>query len=428
MKIVVVGATGLIGQAVVARLSQDDHEVIAAGRLAPASLQFGAVAWRDLDLSEPDLEAWTVVLANADVLVNCAGVLQDSVDDSTEAVHETGVAVMFAACAQAGVRRVIHFSAVGVNRHQASAFSRTKHAGEVALEKVALDWIVLRPSVVLGRQVFGASALFRGLSALPILPVVRGTGQLQVIVLDDVAETVAILVKAEAPARVAIDLTGPEALTMTEVIGRLRQWQGSKPARTFELPGFLSVLLYSAGDVISLLGWRPPIRTTAAREITYGALGNNDEWRRILGRSPVSLDTWLRLHPPGVQDRWFSKLYFVKPVLFAVLSAFWVATGIISLTVGYEIGVDLMIEAGTGPLAAPGVVAGALADIVIGSAIAWRRASWYGLWGGMALSVFYAVSGSVLLPELWREPLGPLLKIWPILVAHLVALAILKER
>jgi hypothetical protein len=44
------------------------------------------------------------------------------------------------------------------------------------------------------------------------------------------------------------------------------------------------------------------------------------------------------------------------------------------------------------------------------------------------LSAFYLIAGSVLRPDLWNEPLGPLLKILPILVLHLVAMAILDER
>ena len=44
------------------------------------------------------------------------------------------------------------------------------------------------------------------------------------------------------------------------------------------------------------------------------------------------------------------------------------------------------------------------------------------------LSLFYALAGSALRPDLWGEPLGPLLKILPIFVLHLVALAILDER
>jgi len=46
----------------------------------------------------------------------------------------------------------------------------------------------------------------------------------------------------------------------------------------------------------------------------------------------------------------------------------------------------------------------------------------------LALSLFYIVAGSILLPRLWIEPLGPMMKIWPILALNLVALAILEDR
>jgi hypothetical protein len=50
------------------------------------------------------------------------------------------------------------------------------------------------------------------------------------------------------------------------------------------------------------------------------------------------------------------------------------------------------------------------------------------LYAGLALSGFYMIAGTVLLPRLWIEPLGPLLKVWPIIVLMLVALAILEDR
>ena len=116
------------------------------------------------------------------------------------------------------------------------------------------------------------------------------------------------------------------------------------------------------------------------------------------------------------------------PLAFAIFSLFWIATGIISLTVGYRIGVALMLEGGAGPLAGPSVVAGALADLAIGLAIALRPATRFGLYGAIALTLFYVVAGTLLVPRLWAEPLGPLLKIWPILALNLILLAILEER
>ena len=83
---------------------------------------------------------------------------------------------------------------------------------------------------------------------------------------------------------------------------------------------------------------------------------------------------------------------------------------------------------GAGPLAGPSVIAGALADLAVGSAIAFRPTTRYGLYGAIGLTLFYVVAGSILLPRLWLEPLGPLLKIWPILALNLILLAILEER
>jgi hypothetical protein len=38
------------------------------------------------------------------------------------------------------------------------------------------------------------------------------------------------------------------------------------------------------------------------------------------------------------------------------------------------------------------------------------------------------MAGTLLRPDLWTEPLGPLMKILPILTLHFVALAVLEER
>src|SRR5690606_11195443 len=130
------------------------------------------------------------------------------------------------------------------------------------------------------------------------------------------------------------------------------------------------------------------------------------QWTGLTGIAPKSLQQTLAHTPPGVQERWFASLYFLKPVLFVVLASFWFLTGVISLTTGFPIGVDLMVQARTGVLAAPGVIAGAIADILVGSAIAYRPTAFWGLWAAIALSCFYIAAGTILLPELWNEPLG----------------------
>jgi hypothetical protein len=74
------------------------------------------------------------------------------------------------------------------------------------------------------------------------------------------------------------------------------------------------------------------------------------------------------------------------------------------------------------------VIAGGLADLLIGLAIAYRPTVRYGLYAALAISLFYAVMGTILLPRLWIDPLGPMLKIWPIIALNITALAIVDDR
>src|SRR4051794_15349021 len=265
MRVLVIGATGLIGSAVGARLLDARHEGRALARhTARAGRSQPGAEWLSLDIAGMTRpEDWRPCLAGIDAVVNCAGVLQDSSIDSTRGVHADGVGALFAACESAGVRRVVHLSAIGVDRETPSEFSRTKREGDEALMRRDLDWVILRPSVVLGPAAYGGSALFRGLAALPILPVMPHTGPLQIVQLDDVVATVLFFLAPGAPSRLALDLAGPERLSFGEIVCRYRVWLGWREPRIVTLPRRVGAALYRLGDVAGWLGWRPPLRSTA---------------------------------------------------------------------------------------------------------------------------------------------------------------------
>lgn len=59
---------------------------------------------------------------------------------------------------------------------------------------------------------------------------------------------------------------------------------------------------------------------------------------------------------------------------------------------------------------------------------AWRRTTKPALYSAFVLSLTYVIIGSILVPRLWIDPLGPMLKIWPVLALNMVAIAILEDR
>jgi uncharacterized protein YbjT (DUF2867 family) len=424
MRILIIGGTGLIGSAIHARLSTEGHDCVLVSRHQTGTPDTHHVA---LDIAQATSAAtWKPVLAGVDAVINAAGALQGQ---AMQGVHVVGSAALYAACESEGVRRVILFSAIGTDREARSDFSRTKQEGEAALMSRDLDWVVLRPSVVVGRAAYGGSALLRGLASLPVLPVMPATAPIQPVHLDDVVETVLFFLKPGAPSRLALDLAGPRQMAFSDAVVLFRRWLRWRPAYRLPLPAWAASGSYRAGDVAQMLGWRTPVNSTAQAEMRRGATGDPGPWRQATGVAPRDLEAALAREPASVQERWFARLYALKPLIFGVFGLFWIVTGIISLGPGWEIGMSYVREGGLGEnLAALSVIAGALADIVIGMAILWRPASRYGLWAALIISLVYVVIGTALVPRLWADPLGPMLKIWPVLMLNLVAMAIREDR
>ncbi len=423
------GATGLIGSAVFAALRGAGHEVVAVARGTRAADRLPEAAKVvALDMRRATRPGdWLPHLAAVDAVVNCAGVLQDGPRDSTAAVHVAAADALFAACERMGVRRIVQVSALGVDRGAATAFARTKLAGDAALMARNLDWVILRPSLVVGRAAYGGSALLRALAALPLTPRVARAGPLQVVQLDDLVRTVLFFLAPDAPARIALDIVGPEPLTFEAVVIAYRRWLGHTRTRFVPVPAFLAHALFRLGDLAGLLGWRPPLRSTALIELTRGTVGDPGPWMRLTGIAPRTLQAALAAEPASVQERWFAQLYLLKPLLLAVLALYWLATGLIAVGPGWDDAVALIeaAELGPAPLLA---AAGAAADMAVGAGIAVRRTARPALHAGLVLSLAYLVLATVLQPVLWADPLGPLVKLAPILVLHLVALATLEDR
>jgi uncharacterized protein YbjT (DUF2867 family) len=371
---------------------------------------------------------WAPLLAGVDAVVNCAGALQDSPRDNLRAVHVTAVSALAEACKTTGVKRFVQISAVGVQRGK-GRFQRTKQAADQALQASELDWIILRPALVLAPAAYGGSALLRGLAAFPgLIPALHADALVQTVSVEDVAEAAARSVRPETPPRFVCDLAAAEQTRLRDILEAIRGWLGLAPAPLVAIPSWIGALGAGVADALAWLGWRSPMRSAALQQLAAEVVGRAEEAEAHLGFRPRRLAETLANWPSGVQDRWYSRLYFLKPLTLAMLAAFWAVSGLIGFA-SRAAAVRLLTDAGMADApAAAFVFAGSVVDLALAAAVCLRRTTAFALKGMVLVTAVYLAGASLWTPGLWRDPLGPLVKSLPAAVLALVALAMLDER
>jgi uncharacterized protein YbjT (DUF2867 family) len=430
-KVLVLGGYGLIGEAVVGRLVGDGHQVTGLGRdISEAARRWPAVRWVAADMARLlTADDWLPIVAGMDAVVNAAGALQDGPRDRLDAIHRGSVVALVAACEQVGVSRLVQISAIGADPSSSDVFFSTKGEGDKAVAGSSLEWTILRPGLVIAPAAYGGTALLRALAAFPgFIPAVMARQPIQTVAVSDLAEAVSRAVTGSLPPRLSVDLVETEARPLADVLVAFRAWLGLPPARVVPMPAFLGRIAAVGADGLGLLGWRSPLRSAALAALARGVTGNAKSWNEISDQKLQPLEATLAAMPAHVQERWFARLWMLKPAVFGVLSLFWLISGIVGF-VRHDAAADVLVSHGLSPtLALVMVLAGSVADITVGAAVLGRSFARLALMGMIAITLAYLGAATVLAPDLWLDPLGAMVKAIPALCLALVALAILEER
>ncbi len=109
----------------------------------------------------------------------------------------------------------------------------------------------------------------------------------------------------------------PQPVTLGGVIAQFRRWFGTADVPRIGLPAFLLDLGGRLGDLASLLGWMPPMRTTAIAELRRGVSGDPKPWMLATGIVPKTLSQAVGQRSATIQDKWFARLFLVKALVIA---------------------------------------------------------------------------------------------------------------
>lgn len=427
---VVLGGYGLIGQACVSALIEAGFDVTGIGRSAAAARCADQRAhWLIRDIPNITAGEWIGLLAGVDVVVNAAGALQDGGRDDLDAIHIQTIANLTTA-AKGLPLRIIQISAAGVALDAPTRFFRTKAKGDAILAREATDWVILRPTLVIARDAHGGTALLRAAAALPgMLPQVMPKARVQTVHVKDLAAAVVLAAQGRIASGTIAELTEAESHSLPDLTQALRGWLGLLPARFRpNLPGWLLSLIRRTADLLGHLGWRSPLRSNAVTALSDGIAGDPGPWLSAGGAPCRPLTDTLASMPATRADRLAARAYFALPLAIGTLALFWTLSGLNTLAAPAAAESILTARGTSGALAKTLVFGGALADILLGLSVLWRKWTAKAALGMVGLSAAYLLGSLVTAPDLWADPLGPMLKVLPGMVLALWVLLMLEDR
>lgn len=276
-RIAILGGSGFVGRALVARLLDDGHAITVLSRDASTRTRLPAQA-RHIVGDVYDAEFLRTAFAGMDAVVNLVGILNERGDDGSgfRKVYVDLAAAMIGAMHAAGVRRLLQMSALHAGDGQ-SHYLKARGVAETLVRESGLEWTLFRPSVIAGP----GDGLFCRFAQLlrfaPGLPLGGADTQFQPVWVGDVAEAFARALDTPDSVGAAYDLVGAERMSLAEIVrltARTRGW----PRFVLPLPTALGRLQAEIGEhlpgkPISRDNWRSLQRASVSDDNGLPKLG-----------------------------------------------------------------------------------------------------------------------------------------------------------
>ena len=260
-QVTVFGGGGFIGRYVCEALFKRGVRVRIASRdprnayfIQPLA-QVGQFGFEKADLT--NLESVRHALRGASAAINLCGVFGRRM----QAVHVDGARNFAEAAREAGIKSLVHVSAIGADPQSPSDYGRTKGEGEAAVRKVFPSATIIRPSLVFGPE-DDLTNRFAGLARLPFLPVIAAQRNFQPVYVRDLGKAIAMAaLQPQEFGGKTYEIGGPQVMSMVELHQAILEITQQKP-EIVHVPDVFASLM-------SRFGWLP------------GAPFTRDQWMML---------------------------------------------------------------------------------------------------------------------------------------------------
>jgi len=293
--ILITGSTGYIGQHLVRRLmAQGEHLRCLARDPQKAARLFPGVEIEIVRGDTADQPSLAEAVQGVDTVVHAAFMTADRKESPGNRYEETnvqGTANLIKASEEAGVRRVIEISGLGTKKDKAGSYMQGRYLAEQQLKESVLDWTIIQPSVLFGKD----APFIKGLSDLirssPVVPLIGG-GKImfQPIDVEDVVSVILrVLAEPERYSKQTFVIGGPDYYSFTQIIDALLR---SMHKARLKVPAPRPLVGIGAAVMEAILP-KPPLTKAAMALFAFDNTTDLNSVERQFGFTPASFAHFL---------------------------------------------------------------------------------------------------------------------------------------
>src|SRR3972149_6107610 len=215
--ILVTGGTGFVGSHMVKRLAR---EKIQTRCLVRRSSNIGLLKELGMEVTYgevTDTESLKKAAEGVEAVVHLVGIIAEHKGAKFEKTHKQGKTNLADASKEAGVQRFIYISALGARENARSRYHKTKWEAERAVINSGMEYVIFRPSIMIGEGGEFITMLSKIVRWAPIIPIIDGESKVQPIYVENTVDCIIKSLTDPKTTNRIFEIAGPDQITYKEL-------------------------------------------------------------------------------------------------------------------------------------------------------------------------------------------------------------------
>src|SRR3990172_1120329 len=255
--ILVTGGTGFVGSHLMKRLAS---ERIQTRCLARKTSDIEKLKEPGIEVAYGDVldkESLKKAVEDVETVIHLVGIIVEKKGATFEIIHTQGTKNLVDVSKAAGVQRFIYISALGARENARSRYHKTKWEAERALINSAMEYVIFRPSIMIGEGGEFITMLSKIVRFAPIIPIIDGESKVQPIYVENTVDCIIKSLTDPKTTNRIFEIAGPDRITYKELFLTLREVLDIDNP-TFQIP---ITFMWPAPYILEGVMEKPPITT-----------------------------------------------------------------------------------------------------------------------------------------------------------------------